>query len=328
MRFVQPAAFFYLRQLAAIILTTMMSSSTANTTIDACANCNKAESDNVKLKRCMACQMVRHCSRDCQVAHRPKHKKACKKRAAEIFDEELFKNPPEREECPICLLPLPLHGERIVFQPCCGKTLCVGCIHTQRKKDPFVRCAFCRTPGATTDRELIDRMNKGRDRNDGESTYQLGLCYKDGSTGLQKDSAKALELFLEAGKHGCADAYYAVGNFYYDGLGVEKDMKRAKYYWELGAVGGTIFARYSLGWFEVKSGNYERANKHFFIGAKAGDEVSLKAMEKGIEFGHVTKEKYAEALRLYQKQHEDTRSAMRDEAVVYMANPSMYLNNS
>ena len=51
-------------------------------------------------------------------------------------------------------------------------------------------------------------------------------------------------------------------------------------------------------------------------------------MERGLKSGYVSKEKYAEALRLYQKQHEETRSAMRDEALVYKANPSMYFDNS
>ena len=33
-----------------------------------------------------------------------KHKKECKKRAAELYDEKLFKDPPPPDECPICLL--------------------------------------------------------------------------------------------------------------------------------------------------------------------------------------------------------------------------------
>ena len=49
-------------------------SSSADTAITNCANCGKAESDAINLKRCTACKMVKYCSRDCQVAHRPKHK--------------------------------------------------------------------------------------------------------------------------------------------------------------------------------------------------------------------------------------------------------------
>ena len=83
-----------------------------------CANCGKGVGD---LKFCDACKLVKYCNRDCQIAHRPQHKKACKKRAAELRDEALFKEPPPREECPICMLPLPLDAEKYSFKSCCGK---------------------------------------------------------------------------------------------------------------------------------------------------------------------------------------------------------------
>ena len=41
-----------------------------------------------------------------QKNHWPKHKKVCKRRAAELCDEALFKDPPAKEECPICFLPM------------------------------------------------------------------------------------------------------------------------------------------------------------------------------------------------------------------------------
>jgi hypothetical protein len=54
-----------------------------------------AKVDNVKLKKC-ACKLVKYCSVDCQRNHRPLHKRACKKRLAEIrFDalaEEMLAN--------------------------------------------------------------------------------------------------------------------------------------------------------------------------------------------------------------------------------------------
>ena len=48
-----------------------------------CASCGKTENDEgIKLKNCTACHLVRYCGVECQREHRPKHKKACKKRAA------------------------------------------------------------------------------------------------------------------------------------------------------------------------------------------------------------------------------------------------------
>ena len=37
---------------------------------------------------------VKYCNRECQIAHRPQHKKECKQRAAELHEEALFKQPP------------------------------------------------------------------------------------------------------------------------------------------------------------------------------------------------------------------------------------------
>jgi hypothetical protein len=53
--------------------------------------------------------MLRYCNADCQRKHWAKHKKECKQRAAELRDEALFKDPPAKEDCPICFLPMPVN---------------------------------------------------------------------------------------------------------------------------------------------------------------------------------------------------------------------------
>ena len=52
--------------------------------ISKCASCGKTELFGVKLKFCTACKLVKYCGVECQKNHRPEHKKACKKRAAEL----------------------------------------------------------------------------------------------------------------------------------------------------------------------------------------------------------------------------------------------------
>ena len=93
----------------------------------------------------------------CQRAHWPKHKRECKKRAAELKDEALFKESSARDECPICLLPLPLENSEHRYQPCCGKILCCGCIHATYIADNRYLCPFCRTPEATSEGEIVER---------------------------------------------------------------------------------------------------------------------------------------------------------------------------
>eukprot|EP00956_Cyclotella_meneghiniana_P007595 scaffold10237_cov71-Cyclotella_meneghiniana.AAC.1 len=72
--------------------------------METCAECGKA---NTGLKACKACKLVKYCSVDCQRTHWSHHKKPCKKRAAELFEEKLFEQPPVKDECDICCLPMP-----------------------------------------------------------------------------------------------------------------------------------------------------------------------------------------------------------------------------
>jgi hypothetical protein len=62
-------------------------------TITECASCGEA-SDT--LKKCTSCRLVKYCGIESQRSHWRSHKSICKKRAAEIHDEELFKMPPPR----------------------------------------------------------------------------------------------------------------------------------------------------------------------------------------------------------------------------------------
>jgi hypothetical protein len=55
----------------------------------ACANCGKKENDDMKLKACAGCKLVKYCGRECQIEHRPRHKMACKERADELHERKL-----------------------------------------------------------------------------------------------------------------------------------------------------------------------------------------------------------------------------------------------
>jgi hypothetical protein len=56
---------------------------------------------------CKSCMNVKYCNAKCQKNHWATHKKDCKRRAAELRDEALFKEPPPKEDCPICFLSMP-----------------------------------------------------------------------------------------------------------------------------------------------------------------------------------------------------------------------------
>eukprot|EP00984_Skeletonema_dohrnii_P031554 scaffold24164_cov163-Skeletonema_dohrnii-CCMP3373.AAC.1 len=91
-----------------------------------CASCGIAELNDNTLKECPTCDLVRYCSGKCQREHRRHHKAACKERAAELWDEILFKQPESthKGDCPICCLPLSLDNEKSPVFSCCVTTIC------------------------------------------------------------------------------------------------------------------------------------------------------------------------------------------------------------
>ena len=144
--------------------------------------------------------------------------------------------------------------------------------------------------------------------------YNLGVCYADGSYGLQQDHAKALELWHQAADLGNAKSYYSIGGAYHVGRGVERDEKKAVHYMELAAMRGHLVARHNHGVFEWRAGNSDRALKHFMIAAGCGDNDSLENIKQMFKDGDAMKDDYAKALRAYQANLTEIKSAQRDEA--------------
>ena len=132
--------------------------------------------------------------------------------------------------------------------------------------------------------------------------------------GLPQDYQKANESNLKAGELGCAGGYLLLGDSYSRGIGVEVDIRKAKHYWELAAMGGSILARHNLGSFEGKLGNQHRAMRHYMIAARADYNDSLDKVKAGFIDGHVTKDEYANALRACHERRIQMKSDARDKA--------------
>lgn len=282
-----------------------------------CANCGKGEEGSVSLKACTACKLVKYCNRECQIAHRPQHKKDCKKRAAELHDQKLFKQPPpECGDCPICFLRLPSLDTGSRYMSCCGKFICSGCIHAVQsratKKEHNI-CPFCRKPPLSNE-ETIKRYEERVEMNDPIAFLNMGGFYVNGQFGLPQNIAKALELWHRAGELGNSQAYNNIGSAYDTGDGVEVDEKKSQYYYELAAVGGCSIARYNLGCEEWNSGKMDRALKHWMIAARDGYSDSLKNINILYTNGDASKQDYAEALRAYQEYLDEIKSDHRDKA--------------
>ncbi|EJK48287.1 hypothetical protein THAOC_32933 [Thalassiosira oceanica] len=219
----------------------------------------------------------------------------------------------EEDECPICNLPLPLEEKQSSFHVCCMKSMCNGCNLAAYKRG-IRGCPFCRTPTPHKS-QCLPMIQKRVDAGDPVAIYQLGVKYRHGSLGLEKDVTKAVELLERAAELGVKEAHYHLGLVYHKGApGVEKDTARAIRHWEVAAMRGHVFARLLLGCGEEAAENYDLALHHYMISAKLGDQHSLNNVKKKFIASFATKADYAEALRGYQSAVEGMRSANRDDA--------------
>ena len=246
-------------------------------------------------------------------------------------DELLFQDPPPKEDCPICMLPMPHSGGlpmphsggvclvHRVYQPCCGKVLCYGCIMAAQdeieKGELKQWCLFCRMPTHpfVSDKEIFKKRMK---LNDFEAFDTLAGHYIDGDYGLTKNSKKGIELWNKAAELGSIRAHNNLANIYHNGdYGVKIDTEKGVYHWKIAAIGGHEIARHNLGWTEnIQNKNIDRAMKHYMIAARNGNDESLKRIGGGYKAGVVTKDEYAATLRAYQNTLHEMKSGQRAKA--------------
>eukprot|EP00986_Skeletonema_menzelii_P008075 scaffold3310_cov87-Skeletonema_menzelii.AAC.5 len=294
--------------------------SESDTIMLCCASCGIAGGDDMKLKKCTACHLVKYCSVKCQKDHRPQHKRECKKRAAELRDEILFKQPESSHfgDCPICCLPLPIDKSKSSMFSCCSKFICNGCVHANNKREYEGRlqpsCPFCREATPSTCEKINEQWMKRIEAND-----PVAICDMGTKKYHEKDYKNAYEHWTRAIALGDVEAHYQLSCLYRDGLGVEKDMKKRVYHLEQAAIGGYLMARHNLGCVELDNGQHGRAVKHWIIAAKLGFEPSLENVKNSYTYGHVSKDDLAAALRGHQAAIDATKSPQREEAVKFAA---------
>jgi TPR repeat protein len=306
-----------------------------------CADCGKEEGGGVSLKACKSCMLVKYCNAKCQRNHWATHKKECKQRAAELHDKALFKDPPPKEECPICFLPMPnkliscitLPPATIMSVPiadfakangmlanlateeyysCCGKSICGGCVGSFRKSGNNDKCPFCNADTmGKTDEERVEDMMKRVEVNDSGAIYALGCYYSHGQAGLLQDRNKAIELWKQAADLGSSKAHFQLGTQ----NDAEGNSKKKKFHNEAAAIAGHEGARYNLGFVELKSGNMEQAVKHLTIAASAGHHTAMYALLLVFNQSIVSRDEINSTLTAYNNSCAEMRSEARDTAI-------------
>src|SRR5262245_33349700 len=72
----------------------------------------------------------------------------------------------------------------------------------------------------------VEKLRSEAEKGNVDSQFALGLAYASGN-GVEKDLAKAAELYRKAADQGNAKAMNNLGSCYSDGTGVERDEKKA-----------------------------------------------------------------------------------------------------
>jgi TPR repeat protein len=176
------------------------------------------------------------------------------------------------------------------------------------------RCVYCREPLSKSEEEYDKQVMKRIKKNDPVAMTDMGKKhYGEG------DYVKAVEYFTKAAELDHANGHACLATLYFDGKGVEKDMKKAIHHSEQAAIGGHHGSRYLLASHEIENGSMEKAVKHLNIAANLGDEESLKFIKELFMKGLVIKEGYAAALRGYQAAVNETKSAEREIGEAFYA---------
>ena len=119
----------------------------------------------------------------------------------ELKDADMFGPYAEREDCPICFVPMPQADADLTCCPCCGKIICAGCNYANVKKR-LRGCSFCRTETGKNlldDKEMLLSRAEAKDIN---AMVALASVYGRGSQLIPKDELSSNRLLVEAAEQG------------------------------------------------------------------------------------------------------------------------------
>lgn len=323
---------------------TAKSDGTSGTVVENERFCSLCGKTGDGLKMCNGCKCVYYCSVACQKDHRGEHKKVCKRieeilnsrgsnnvECAELLEPLDKDDVPSREDCPICMLPLPLDESRTDASPCCGKTICSSCNHEkmvlkmleicetaqteeQAQEIDFEKfcCPFCRALPPEDEADELKAIMRRFEANDAKAAGQLGMAYLVGDFGLRKDNNEGLFRLLHGANLGDPNSCYSFACIYYEGhFGATRNKFVAKKYWEKAAEGGHIYARENLAQAEKDNGNFSQAKRHWQIAAAAGGEKSVMCLIACFQENKLCHKDLAICLQTYDKAWIGMRSEQR-----------------
>ena len=242
----------------------------------------------------------------------------------ETANVDVFTPITEREECPICLVTLPIKDREITYSMCCGKRICQGCFYKSLIRDiengvqkHEVKCAFCRQ---LTPKSIVKASKKLMKKNDSGAFMQMAALHRGGENGVLQSDTKALEMCIRAAELGLSNAFADIGYHYRRGIVVEQDGSKSLAFYELAAKRGSITGHQVIAQFYGMNDNtMKKSIKHLKVAASAGDQESMDGLMQLYRKKELSKEELTQTLRAYQASINNMKSKDRDEARVYFA---------
>lgn len=253
--------------------------------------------------------------------------------------------PPVQEwgTCAICCYPLPLNADEIVYNACCGETICLGCIMSQKRtliigtdvqnpvngsteeeleferislsEDPV--CPFCRAEGHEGDDELLKRLFKQIDKyKDPRAMIMAGAYYVEGLHGVSKDLTKAEELYKRSYDLGYPMAAHRLYELFHNHI-PNGDKVVAMKYLEEGARRGLAHSIFQLAHHVYRDGNRGDGTRRFMMAARCGHENAMDTLMKCYRQGLLSNEDLATTRRDYTAAMEAVTSEPREYAKRY-----------
>ena len=243
---------------------------------------------------------------------------------------------PGRDECPICCHILPLEGKSCIYNPCCGKLICNGCIvgrqRAQLESTGYIidgitpeekqfrllmkhwsnLCPFCRSEDAEGNEGIVKRiLNRITIRNDEDYTValtKLGTFYAEGGVGLPQSIQKAEELFQQAYDLDYPPAAFHLFNLYKRHYPDQKEkmMEYARRGETLGNV-GCIEKLFDLA---IDSENYTEMTRLCMKAARLGKDYNVMLMTC-YQLELLSKDDLATTLRAHQAINDEIKTLQR-----------------
>lgn len=234
----------------------------------------------------------------------------------ELRDVELFGPPEEREECPICFVPMPLDIDECTLLPCCGKLVCDACFMAAGVATSKFTCAFCRSKPAmewdATNQQLRSRIESG----DAWAMYALGNSYSSGDEGVQMNHIAAMKLWLQAADSGHIEALCSIANKHFqDGFEVKITEDQALKVATAAAKNGSLEGHHLVGGLECKvNDDFDKALKHFVRAATGGYVPSFKTLRNMRDKGGLPRDVFDDIEEQHKEALTRGRSEERDAA--------------